>query len=58
MQTGSPETPIGWKSGKTTFVPLWDRVEGAWLLTLRIGENFTAADSDKEDDIHQRALIG
>ncbi len=29
MQTGSPETLIGWKSGKTTFVPLWDRMEGA-----------------------------
>ncbi len=24
MQTGSSETLIGWKSGQTTFVPLWD----------------------------------
>ncbi len=34
MQTGSSETLIGWKSGKTTYVPLWDRMEGAWLWTL------------------------
>jgi hypothetical protein len=33
MQTGSPGTLIGWKSGQTTFVPLWDRMEGAWLRT-------------------------
>jgi hypothetical protein len=25
MQTGSSETLIGWKSGNTTYVPLWDR---------------------------------
>jgi hypothetical protein len=25
------ETFMGWKSGKTKFVPLWDRLEGAWL---------------------------
>jgi hypothetical protein len=25
---------IGWKSGQTTFIPLWDRMEGAWLWTL------------------------
>ncbi len=35
MQTGSSETLIGWKSGKTTYVPQWDRTEGAWLWTLR-----------------------
>ncbi len=34
MQTGSSETLIGWKSGQTTFVPLWDWMEGAWLRTL------------------------
>jgi hypothetical protein len=33
MQTGSSGTLIGWKSGQTTFVPLWDRIEGAWLRT-------------------------
>jgi hypothetical protein len=27
-QTGSSGTLIGWKSGQTTFVPLWDRMEG------------------------------
>ncbi len=34
MQTGSSVTLIGWISGQTTFVPLWDRMEGAWLRTL------------------------
>jgi hypothetical protein len=34
MQTGSSGTLIGWKSGQTTFVPLWDQMEGAWLRTL------------------------
>ena len=33
LQTGSTGTLIGWKSGQTTFVPLWDRMEGAWLRT-------------------------
>jgi hypothetical protein len=33
MQTGSSETLVGWKSGQTIYVPIWDRVrmEGAWL---------------------------
>ncbi len=34
MQTGSSGTFIGWKSGQTTFVPLCNRMEGAWLRTL------------------------
>jgi hypothetical protein len=34
MQTGSSGTLIGRKSSQTTFVPLWDRMEGAWLRTL------------------------
>ncbi len=25
MRTGSSWTVVGWKSGHTTFVPLWDR---------------------------------
>jgi hypothetical protein len=29
MQTGSSETLTGWKFGETTYVPLWDRMEGA-----------------------------
>ncbi len=33
MQTGSSGTLIGWKSGQTIFIPLWDRMEGAWLRT-------------------------
>ncbi len=33
-RTGSSGTLIGWKSGQTTFIPLWDRMEGAWLYTL------------------------
>ncbi len=28
-------TLIGWKSGQTTYFPLWDRMEGSWLWTLR-----------------------
>jgi hypothetical protein len=27
------QTLIGWKSGKTTYVSLWDRMERAWLWT-------------------------
>jgi hypothetical protein len=33
MQTGPSETFIGWKSGQTTFVPLWVQMEGAWIWT-------------------------
>ncbi len=33
MQIGSSGTLIGWKSGQTTFVPLWDWMEGPWLRT-------------------------
>jgi hypothetical protein len=33
MLTGSSGTLISWKSGKTTDVPLWDQMEGAWLWT-------------------------
>ncbi len=33
MQTGSSGTLIGWKSSQTTFVPLWDWMEGAGLRT-------------------------
>jgi hypothetical protein len=33
MQTGSSETLIGWKSGRTSYVPLCDRMKGAWLWT-------------------------
>jgi hypothetical protein len=33
MQTGSSKTLIGWKSGKITNVPLWDRMEGERLWT-------------------------
>jgi hypothetical protein len=32
-RTGLSKTLIGWKSGKTTYVPLWDRKERAWLWT-------------------------
>jgi hypothetical protein len=41
MQTGSSGTLIGWLSGQTTFVPLWDRMEGAWLRTLQDGARYT-----------------
>jgi hypothetical protein len=36
MQTGSSGTLIDWKSGQTTDVPIWDRMEGSWLWTLVI----------------------
>jgi hypothetical protein len=39
MQTGSCETLIGHKSGQTTNVPLWDRMEGSWLRTLDFAES-------------------
>ncbi len=35
MLTGSSETLIAWKSGNATYVPLWDRMEGAWLWTRK-----------------------
>jgi hypothetical protein len=34
MQTGYSETLIGWKSGNTTYVSLWFRMDGAWRWTL------------------------
>jgi hypothetical protein len=63
MQTGSSETLIGWKSGKSTYVSLRDRMEGAWLWTLierkpctvmgltvlRIPSNQSASNSAKAD---------
>ncbi len=54
MQTGSSWTLIGWKSGQTTFVPLWDWMEGAWLRTQDIiivlpEENFNAGVDFEED---------
>jgi hypothetical protein len=36
MQAGSSDDLIKWKSGKTAYVPLWGRMEGAWLWTLEI----------------------
>ncbi len=36
MKTGSSGTLIGWKSGQTTYFPLWDRMEGAWLWTRNV----------------------
>jgi hypothetical protein len=36
----SSEALIGWKSLKTTYFPLWGRLEGAWLWTL---DNISAA---------------
>ncbi len=38
MQTDSSGTLIGWKSGQTTYVPQWDRMEGAWLWTQDFDE--------------------
>jgi hypothetical protein len=47
MQTGSSGTLIGWKSGQTTFVPLWDGMEGAWLRTLH-GEGIGLGNRNKQ----------
>jgi hypothetical protein len=49
MQTGSSGTLIGWKSGQTTFVPLWDRMEGPWLRTQ--GQEAFLRISQGNDDI-------
>jgi hypothetical protein len=46
MQTGSSETLIGWKFGETTYVPLWDRMEGAWLWTQ------SDSDENKRKKVH------
>ncbi len=35
MQTGSSETLTGWKSGKTTYVPLLDRMESVAMDSVR-----------------------
>jgi hypothetical protein len=32
MQTGSSGTLIGWKSGQTTYVPLWDQMQHGYGL--------------------------
>ncbi len=49
MQTGSSGTLVGWKSGKTTYVPLWDRMEGAWLRTPE-GDPHPKTDLDPNPD--------
>ena len=35
MQTGSSETLNAWNLEKTTYCPLWDRMEGAWPWTQK-----------------------
>jgi hypothetical protein len=57
MQTGSSGTLIGWKSGQTTFVPLWDRMEGAWLyvhVVPPLGFSNTLRNETRQ---HQHLLI-
>jgi hypothetical protein len=49
MQTGSSGTLIGWKSGQTTFVPLWDRMEGAWLRTQLREQICQTSKSDQQE---------
>ncbi len=34
MQIGSFGTLIGWKFGQIAYFPLWNRMEGSWLLTV------------------------
>jgi hypothetical protein len=50
MQTGSSGTLIGWISGQTTFVPLWDRMEGAWLRTQNALDRLHMVKTDSERD--------
>ncbi len=38
MLTGSSETLIGWKSGKTTYVPSWAQMEGVAEIAMDIGQ--------------------
>jgi hypothetical protein len=47
MQNGSFGSLIGWKSGQTTYVPLWDRMEGAWLWTPGNRTNRTKNEPNK-----------
>jgi hypothetical protein len=53
MQTGSSETLIGSKSGQTTYVPLWHRMEwrerGYGLQSLRLIQN--------RNRIHTRLIL-
>jgi hypothetical protein len=39
MQTGSSETLIGWKSGKTTFVPLMGPNGGRVAMDSEVSKN-------------------
>jgi hypothetical protein len=58
MQTGSSGTLIGWKSGQTTFVPLWDRMEGAWLRT-RVQQRslYSSVDNSTEGAAHFDSIV-
>ncbi len=47
MQTGSPGTLIGLKFGQTTYLPLWDRMEGAWLWTQVMFNIWTTGAMDR-----------
>jgi hypothetical protein len=42
VQTSSSGTLIGWKTFQTTYIPLWDRMEGPWLWTLLTAEDILA----------------
>jgi hypothetical protein len=48
MQTGSSETLIGWKSGKTTYGTEWrERGYGLWEISNAGRENLDFAGRDK-----------
>ncbi len=46
MQTGSSGTLIGWKSGQTTNVPLWDRNGGSVAMDSGAGMGARTRDSN------------
>ncbi len=54
MQTGSSGTLIGWISGQTTFVPLWDRMEGAWLRTLFLADFLIIANGFNQSGMNNK----
>ncbi len=54
MQAGSSGTLIGWKSGKTTYVPLWEWMEGRGMDSVywaRICKRLRRLGIDSEDSI-------
>jgi hypothetical protein len=56
MQTRSSGTLTGWKSSQTTFVPLWDRMEGAWLRTLVRASDYQSKRCNSPEPVYVNLL--